>query len=338
MVSPRSITDGCTDSNPLPREAVGRVDEALGEYEMRAGVGEHPGCSRCSRPLTCPRSALASARAPSPTRGEGSKARRIRATPQKHRASVPASPPSCRAAWPARPRVARGMMTVSIVPLISPAAPSASRDAQILVDGGPMYTHRHDLVIGPLRRRCALSSADTNPAESRSCGRPMSVTTSSLAVNSTARGFRSPTSSSKVLIPSAQQKITILPQMANDIADFMGREPGVDRNRHIVKPEFGFVACCSRNVNVRGFFALIRIKEGAIGSPAQNRRHVNPSPALVRLSPPLGHPLPQGERGQEQRASALHRQIIVLAARHLHRLAAQHGQARGRCAGASRAA
>ena len=69
--------------------------------------------------------------------------------------------------------------------------------------------------------------------------------------------------------------------MANNIADFMRREPGVGRNRHIVKPKFGFMAG-SRNVNVRGFIALIRIKEGAIGSPAQNRRHVTPHPPSLR--------------------------------------------------------
>jgi len=56
----------------------------------------------------------------------------------------------------------------------------------------------------------------------------------------------------------------MLSQMANNIANFMGRKPGVDRNRHIVKPRFGFIACCP-NVNVCGFIALIRIKEGAIG-------------------------------------------------------------------------
>src|SRR5437588_5830766 len=30
----------------------------------------------------------------------------------------------------------------------------------------------------------------------------------------------------------------------------------------------------------------------------------DPSPALARLSPPLGHPLPQGERGSESSARA----------------------------------
>jgi hypothetical protein len=68
-------------------------------------------------------------------------------------------------------------------------------------------------------------------------------------------------------MPGAQQKITILPQMANDIGYFMGREPGIDRNRHIVKPEFGFVPG-GPDVNMRRFFALIGIKEGPIGSPA----------------------------------------------------------------------
>jgi len=31
--------------------------------------------------------------------------------------------------------------------------------------------------------------------------------------------------------------------MTDDIGYFMGREPGIDRNRHVVKLEFGFVAC-----------------------------------------------------------------------------------------------
>jgi hypothetical protein len=85
-------------------------------------------------------------------------------------------------------------------------------------------------------------------------------------------------------MPGAQQEITILPQMANDIGYFMGREPGIDRNRHIVKPEFGFLAY-RPNMNVRGLVALVRIKEGAIGSPAQNRRHVTPYPAPLRADP-----------------------------------------------------
>src|ERR1700685_1280318 len=79
-----------------------------------------------------------------------------------------------------------------------------------------------------------------------------SVTTSSVAVNSTARGFRSPTSSSKVLIPRARQQIAILSQMADDIADFVRREPGIDGHRNIVKPKLGLLLTRS-DVNMRGF-------------------------------------------------------------------------------------
>jgi hypothetical protein len=43
-------------------------------------------------------------------------------------------------------------------------------------------------------------------------------------VNSTARGFRSPTSSSKMVIPSFLQHQTILSQMASNIARFHARE------------------------------------------------------------------------------------------------------------------
>jgi len=44
--------------------------------------------------------------------------------------------------------------------------------------------------------------------------------------------------------------------MADDIANFMGPEPGIDRHREIVKPNFGFLLTRS-DVNMRRFIALV---------------------------------------------------------------------------------
>jgi hypothetical protein len=43
-----------------------------------------------------------------------------------------------------------------------------------------------------------------------------------------------------VLIPSLQQLIAILPQMADNIADLVRREAGIDRKREVMEPEFAF--------------------------------------------------------------------------------------------------
>src|ERR1043165_7505322 len=67
------------------------------------------------------------------------------------------------------------------------------------------------------------------------------VTTSSVAVNSTERARRSPTSISKVLIPGARQCVAILLQMTDDIANFMGREHSVDGHTQVMKPKFGLL-------------------------------------------------------------------------------------------------
>jgi hypothetical protein len=83
-----------------------------------------------------------------------------------------------------------------------------------------------------------------------------SVTISSVAVNSTERACKSPMSISKVLMPSFQECCTILFQVADYIADFMGRKPGIDRNIQIVKPEFGLTAARS-DVDMGRFIALI---------------------------------------------------------------------------------
>jgi hypothetical protein len=55
-----------------------------------------------------------------------------------------------------------------------------------------------------------------------------------------------------VLIPGAQQDFAILPQVLDDIADFMGRKPGIDGYRQIVKPKLRFLVRCP-HVNMGRF-------------------------------------------------------------------------------------
>jgi hypothetical protein len=52
-----------------------------------------------------------------------------------------------------------------------------------------------------------------------------SVITSSLAVNSTELGRRSPTSISKVLMPRRQQRLTVCSQMPDNITGLVRRNP-----------------------------------------------------------------------------------------------------------------
>jgi hypothetical protein len=100
----------------------------------------------------------------------------------------------------------------------------------------------------------------------------INVTTSSVAVNSTVRARRSPTSISKVLMPRTQQFIAIRSQSANNIAYFMRWKPGVSGYRYIMKPEFGLHVAAA-DMNMRGLGALIRVEECPIRSPTQNCRH-----------------------------------------------------------------
>src|SRR5438876_764515 len=102
-----------------------------------------------------------------------------------------------------------------------------------------------------------------------------SVTTSSVAVNSTDRGRRSPTSISKVLIPSCQQIVSMQSQVTDNITKFVRGKSGVDGDREIMKPEFSFSAA-GTNVNVRRFISFVGVEERAIGSPPQNRWHLWP--------------------------------------------------------------
>jgi hypothetical protein len=60
------------------------------------------------------------------------------------------------------------------------------------------------------------------------------------------------------VIPRCQKPLAVGPQMADDIAEFVRREPCVHRYREIVKPEFGFPVAGS-NVNVRWFVSFIGI-------------------------------------------------------------------------------
>jgi len=55
--------------------------------------------------------------------------------------------------------------------------------------------------------------------------------------------------------------------MANNIANFVRRKPGIRDQRHIMQPEFSFFVACA-NVNVGRLVAFIRVEEGAIWSPA----------------------------------------------------------------------
>src|SRR4249920_2135817 len=99
-----------------------------------------------------------------------------------------------------------------------------------------------------------------------------SVTTTSSAVKATETGLISPTSISKVLMPFAFQEIALRSQVTNNSADFMGWKSCVDGNRQVMQPEFGFKITGS-DMNVRGFVALVRIEECAVGSPTQDGGH-----------------------------------------------------------------
>jgi hypothetical protein len=44
--------------------------------------------------------------------------------------------------------------------------------------------------------------------------------------------------------------------MADDIADFVGRKPGIESHREIVKPELGFLPTRS-DVNMSRFIAFV---------------------------------------------------------------------------------
>jgi len=86
-------------------------------------------------------------------------------------------------------------------------------------------------------------------------------------------------------------------KVGDNIAKFMSRIPGIHRHREVVQPNLGlFVACA--DVNMGRLADFVGIEEGAIRTPAQNRRQ----------------------------SASLKRQIVVLPGRHLDLLALEHGE------------
>ena len=82
------------------------------------------------------------------------------------------------------------------------------------------------------------------------------VTTSSVAVNSTARARRSPTSISKMVIPGYPQSLPICAQVANDIANFMRGKAHVGCDGEIVNPDFDFLVART-HVNMGWLISLV---------------------------------------------------------------------------------
>jgi hypothetical protein len=60
--------------------------------------------------------------------------------------------------------------------------------------------------------------------------------------------------------------------VADNSADFVGRESRIDRHGEVMQPEFRF-EISGPDVDMRRFAALVRIEECAIRSLAQNSRH-----------------------------------------------------------------
>src|SRR5438552_17820152 len=90
-----------------------------------------------------------------------------------------------------------------------------------------------------------------------------SVTTSSVDVNSTEHGRKSPTSISKMLMPCRQQFVSMQSHVPKDITNFMCRESGIHRYGEIIKPHLQFFVP-SPHVNVRRFMTFVGIEEDAI--------------------------------------------------------------------------
>ncbi len=56
-------------------------------------------------------------------------------------------------------------------------------------------------------------------------------------------------------------------RMSAYITEFVRRKSGVDRNRHVMKPKFRFLAA-GTDVNVSGLITFIGVEEGTIRTPA----------------------------------------------------------------------
>jgi hypothetical protein len=70
-----------------------------------------------------------------------------------------------------------------------------------------------------------------------------------------------------VLIPRIHQIVAVQTKVANDIADFVRRKPGIDSDSQIMQPNLRFETA-SANVNVRGLGALVGVEERPIGTPS----------------------------------------------------------------------
>src|SRR4030095_15697801 len=101
------------------------------------------------------------------------------------------------------------------------------------------------------------------------------VTTSSVAVNSTERGRRSPTSISKVLIPGRHKMVTLRSEMSNNIAKLVRRKARIDHDGQVMQPEF-CLPVPGTNVHVGGLVAFVGVKERTVGTPAKDCRHTLP--------------------------------------------------------------
>jgi hypothetical protein len=60
--------------------------------------------------------------------------------------------------------------------------------------------------------------------------------------------------------------------MANNIADLVRREPGIDTQGKVMKPELGFPVASS-DMDVGRLARLVRIEKGPVRSPTENSRH-----------------------------------------------------------------
>jgi hypothetical protein len=91
-------------------------------------------------------------------------------------------------------------------------------------------------------------------------------------VKATETGLISPTSISKVLMPFAFEDIALRSKLADNSADFVSGKSRIDGDREVVEPELG-LEVSGPDVDMRRLAALIGIKEGAIGSPAEHGGH-----------------------------------------------------------------
>src|SRR5262245_47275688 len=102
------------------------------------------------------------------------------------------------------------------------------------------------------------------------------VTTSSVAVNSTEWGRRSPTSISKVLIPRSHELFAMQSQVPNHIAKLVRRKARIDHDREIMEPELG-LPVSGTDVHVGGLTTLVGVEERTVRTPAKDCWHSCPA-------------------------------------------------------------